>query len=399
MKRCVWQLCWLVCGAGLLAGQSQSNYYNTLDNGAHILYQIWDGVDSQPGQKSVSQVDCEGNVICRKLYNADGTPWLGFEVHVDRVGDGDFRISFAPTQGFPYFAQGPAPRQIHDGDRVMMDVLEQPGTGKKVFDVFQVFVNEPHHDALPLPFDSIPSVIPTGTTLRISHPGLAIGAMQVWAQETGGVAGPLLFIDVPRVGRFGFSSTARPGFRLEAVAEGNEIRIGGPDHYMVMCDAAVVDRPGSWFLWMKFEPATMPAPESAGGPPPLEVMATLSSAGLGGTKPGLRLSVKNVSTKNVLAYALRLHFTDPETGAGMGSGAHTEFGKGLNGVPRYLLPGEVASSPRAQSLPVTANGAPAKYTLSVDLVVFGDGSTWGPASSAAAVQLWKQVQASGLVKP
>jgi hypothetical protein len=383
-----------------LAGQTQEYHAFRLDNGARIGYQIWNGVESRPGEKSVSQVEESGNMIRRTLLNRDGTPWLGFEVHIDKASSADFLVWFAPAAGFPYFAQNPLPRHIRDGDRVMLDVLEQPGTGKKVFDLFQVSVNA-QHTPIPLPMDSIPSVIPPGTSLRLSHPSLTLGGVHVpSAQATAVSSASQLSVDVPRVGRFSFSSAPLPGYLLDAVAENGGIEVAGDDHYRVECDAAVVDKPGSWFLWVRFEPSPRTAPASAAvvGPPPLAVTATPAGAGEDGSQPGLLLNIKNVSGKNVLAYALQLRYTNPDTGQSMGSGGHSAFRHGTAGPPQYLAPAQTDTDPKPISLPHTSDGVTATYVISVDLVVFEDGSQWGPASSRGAQQLLQRIQASGVLK-
>jgi len=384
-----------------LAGQMQQYYNFRLDNGAQVGYQIWSGVESRPGQKSLSMAESSGNVIRRTLYNQDGTPWLGFEVHIDITDNSDFRISFAPAAGFPFFAGAPLPRRVHDGDRIMMDVLEQPGTSKKVFDLFQLYRKDTRHTLLPLPMDSIPSVLPVGTELRLNHPSFRLGGVHLPStQDATMISGPVITLEVPTLGRFRLSSAPLPGYLLEAVAEDGKIEVAGDDRYTVTSETAVVDKPGSWFVWVKFEPASVatPSPPNMPGPPPLEVTATPTLAGEDGTFPGFVLSIKNTSAKNVVAYSIQMHYTDPITGQSMGSSGHNSFRQPMDGKPNYLQPGQVDTSPKATSFPRDASGAAPKYTITVELVLFDDGSLWGTATSRGAQQLLKQAKAAGLVK-
>jgi hypothetical protein len=383
-----------------LPAQTQIFTSFRLDNGVHVDYQIWSGVESQQGQKSVSAAKASGDVIRRTLYTQDGAPWLGFEIHVEATDNSDFQILFLPTAGFPFFEKAPLARRVHDGDRIMMDVLEQPGTGKKVFDLFQLYRQDTHHAMLPLPAESIPSVIPAGTELRLSHPKLRLAGARVnSAQEGTTISGPQIAVDVPGIGRFRFSSSPQPGYLMEALAEDGTIVVAGADRYTIQSDTPVVEKPGSWFVWVNMEPASGAATAAnTSGPAPLEVAATSAGAGRDGTRPGYVLSIKNLSPKNVMGYSVQMHFTSSVTGKGMGSSGHSSFANPLTGKPHYLQPGQTETSKRAIPFPQDASGATPNYTISVQLVVFEDGSTWGPASSNGAQQLLKEARAAGALK-
>jgi hypothetical protein len=43
-------------------------------------------------------------------------------------------------------------------------------------------------------------------------------------------------------------------------------------------------------------------------------------------------------------------------------------------------------------LRITAKGVPANYSFTVDLVMFDDGTTWGPAKTQAGKQLLSRIQ-------
>jgi len=363
-------------------GQYQQNFGFKLDNGAEVAYQVWGEL---PGANS-NQVTQAGNVVHRNLLAADGKPWLGFEVHIEREGS-DFQISFQPAGGFPYFPKSPAGRRVHDGDRVLMDVLEQPGTGKKVFDTFQVHLPGTPSELLPLPRQSAPGVIPASAILHLGHPVLSpmgMGSLFKNSTSAAGVfSGTSVQFDAPTVGHFTFSSEPAPGYRLEALAEGNEIRfLAGNSTYSVTSDAPIVNIPGAWLLWVHTDSlAAPPSPTVTEGPCPLEVTDAPASAN---PSPGFHLQVRNISaTHSILAYTLAIRYIDPDTNkAGMG-GSHGAIFMNQDGTPRPLAPGQKSTADN-RSTNKSASGKPLVPKVTVDLVVFEDGSIWGPAQTEGA---------------
>jgi hypothetical protein len=94
--------------------------------------------------------------------------------------------------------------------------------------------------------------------------------------------------------------------------------------------------------------------------------------------PGLFMTVRNTSGRNILGFAFETTFTDPETGKAMdGTREHSAFRPASRGI---LLPsGGSKPNPKPYQLPVTSSGMPARYSFTVDLVIFDDGTKWGPA--------------------
>ena len=61
---------------------------------------------------------------------------------------------------------------------------------------------------------------------------------------------------VPGKGLFSFSAKAKPGYRMEAIAEGNVLMfVEGGDRYDIQCSSAIMDGPGAWYLWVRHDPA------------------------------------------------------------------------------------------------------------------------------------------------
>jgi hypothetical protein len=109
--------------------------------------------------------------------------------------------------------------------------------------------------------------------------------------------------------------------------------------------------------------------------------------------PALSLQVKNVSTKNILAYSVQTLFTNPETGRGMGRhGSNTTLINTNTDKADPLLPGAMKTWAKPIEFPRNAAGGTPQYSFSVDLVVFDDGSTWGPGTAQGSQRMLQNVQ-------
>lgn len=117
------------------------------------------------------------------------------------------------------------------------------------------------------------------------------------------------------------------------------------------------------------------------GPQPLEITTETTNNG-----QAYRLAVRNISEKNIHGYVLKIQFKNASTGANMMVGYNTMFKPAKNGVAQYFHPGQVLRD-RNHALPVDAAGQPAQYAVTVDSVVFEDGSTAGPAESRESAVL------------
>ena len=93
--------------------------------------------------------------------------------------------------------------------------------------------------------------------------------------------------------------------------------------------------------------------------------------------PGLFMKVRNTSGRNILGFAFETTFTNPETGKVVGGHEHGAFRPASRGIS--LPSGGGKTNPKPYQLPVTRSGMPASYSFTVDLVIFDDGTTWGPA--------------------
>jgi hypothetical protein len=93
---------------------------------------------------------------------------------------------------------------------------------------------------------------------------------------------------------------------------------------------------------------------------------------------GFALDVKNVSARDIRSYTIRVAFTDPTSGKGAGN--HVRIVGKAEVDKTVLAAGGLDPSDRPITLPHLPSGVQPTYALSVDYVIFSDGSTWGPGT-------------------
>jgi hypothetical protein len=251
----------VLCLALPARAAEEMNYSFRLGNGALVLYQTFSQVRLSNKEKAFGTASASGNIIRRAMLDENHEPWIAFELHIDRKpGPGPIRflLSMEPMGGWGFFGGKPAPREIENGDRILLDVLEEPGTGRKIYDTFQVGIDVPMQ-IMPLAHD-VPQVPAAGTRLHITNPRFMHG-LDVAAKCEGTVHGTLVALSVPEKGRFLFSSGPAPGFRMEAIVDGARLMfVVGNELYDVFTADPIV-APGSWYLWVRREGAPGTASE------------------------------------------------------------------------------------------------------------------------------------------
>jgi hypothetical protein len=259
----------LLCSGLEIYGQASSSLEMfALDNGAKVLYQTSTYTSDPPMDSGLTEAS--GNVI-RRMLRDPGEPWLGFEIHVERQkGASEFRISLEPLAGWPFFAQKPEVRSVHDKGRVMFEVFEQPSTGFKIYDSFQIGTSFAGMQALPTT-SKIPQVISAGSKIRLVNPQVSVPSPPSSVERRVGdkilsrIDGTVVGIRVPGRGRYTISSNPGPGFRLEGTAEGELLAfVVGAERYDVKCDSPITESRGAWYVWVKFEPETQTSADKSG---------------------------------------------------------------------------------------------------------------------------------------
>lgn len=120
------------------------------------------------------------------------------------------------------------------------------------------------------------------------------------------------------------------------------------------------------------------------GPSPRSLEITTETTNNG---QAYRLTVRNTSEKNIYGYVLKVQYKNASTGENMGVRYHTIFKPAKNGVAQYFRPGDLLRDRKDHALPVDEAGRPAEYTVTVDSVVFEDGSSEGGAESRESAVL------------
>jgi hypothetical protein len=139
---------------------------------------------------------------------------------------------------------------------------------------------------------------------------------------------------------------------------------------------------------------TATAPET----PPIEVTGQISQidsqvwAGFN-AGPGLFMSVRNVSAHGIRGYVYETVFTDAETGKALShSRQHSTYKRPSSGVA--LAAGAIDASGKPYEVPASQSGIPAQFSFKVDLVIFDDGSTWGPGQLRLSKTLLTRIAAA-----
>ncbi len=163
------------------------------------------------------------------------------------------------------------------------------------------------------------------------------------------------------------------------------------------------------FRWVMISAAFLPvlsAQTTSTEPTPIALSGAIESFN-GVSK--LIESVQNTSTRAIQGFAFITTFTDPDTGAVISKWNRACYRQSAAGPALAAGPGTPVlakcnngSAPRGSviasgagpepignplSVPASSSGALAKYSFTVDLVFFSDGTTWGPAKTGAARNL------------
>lgn len=105
---------------------------------------------------------------------------------------------------------------------------------------------------------------------------------------------------------------------------------------------------------------------------------------------GIFMFVRNISDRPIEAYVYHSLLTDPETGAILERSSHG--GHKDPSLGAAIESGATLAEPRPYPLRLTASGVPANRSFTIDLVVFEDGSTWGPADTNAAKNMLRRIR-------
>lgn len=107
-----------------------------LEAGKRLVVHV-EGVQNKPGAAENYSMARDGEPIHRILRSADGTVLFSYDLQVSKSGEGAYTFLLKPADKGPTFA---ATREVtmNAHDAVRIQLMEQPGTGRKVEDVFML---------------------------------------------------------------------------------------------------------------------------------------------------------------------------------------------------------------------------------------------------------------------
>lgn len=131
-----------------------------------------------------------------------------------------------------------------------------------------------------------------------------------------------------------------------------------------------------------------------------ESAATASEEGSNSTmtSPALALDVKNVTGKCIRGFVLQVQFINSE-GKPILRHSRLVLRQTKQGTLGCVAPGDTYHMPKNMPIPTDASGNLATHTIAVNLVVFGDATTWGPGDLPDAHRLLGMIDAYNLNLP
>ena len=129
---------------------------------------------------------------------------------------------------------------------------------------------------------------------------------------------------------------------------------------------------------------------SDSSPAPVQIVTRTASfvTGQDGPVTGLFLDIHNTSSKNVIGYSLGVRFVDPSTNANV-KGSHERMAA-RQASP--LRPGDCdCSNSKPIVIKKTSSAVLAEPKVTLDLVVFDDGTTWGAGQLLSSRRLFKEL--------
>jgi hypothetical protein len=169
----------------------------------------------------------------------------------------------------------PDPRLLQDGETISVDVFVDPSTGSKLIDDIRVNPPLPARGLQPVPV--APPLVPTvsGTArdfsaadaeLQLQHPrAVLVNGNALNGPISRNVRGPLLWLYVPKHGRYILSLIPRPGLDF---IEAGEVRGGaisfklGEDSIKIECATLIATGDAPYHLWVLQDPDWEPVSES-----------------------------------------------------------------------------------------------------------------------------------------
>jgi hypothetical protein len=136
--------------AGCAAHVESSNLQTVRLDDDTSLAIVVDGAPTVPAPvASVLPGPKPGDAIHRFLKSSDGKVLFAYDLRIDRSGaDGSYNVVLKPAAGGPTFAATRTVAIPPPPGTVQVELMEQPGTGRKVEDGFRIFRGQSFHSRL-----------------------------------------------------------------------------------------------------------------------------------------------------------------------------------------------------------------------------------------------------------
>lgn len=269
-----------IYGAQLMSGGANSN-------GVWVNYATRLEPGSPPISKHGGGTLTEKDVIKRHLCNFDNNTYFGYDLTVEPLTEGRYRLRFAPltvtpqkmSEIFPKVSNwtplplpsGPVTMEVRAGETVALDLFINPSTGQKVTDYLTIKGSERQPVEVAGPARDFG---PEDATIEISFPHVTVDGKAVISSQ-GGVSGEAVWVDLPGHGRFVFSLAPRPDLGMQKAGEirGTTMtwRIGGHE-YTITTDKPIASGSRAYNLYVFHMPRTAEYFGMSAGPKPDDVV-------------------------------------------------------------------------------------------------------------------------------
>ena len=220
--------------AQAFAGENRTIHRVLTDAQQNVVfgYDLW--VSSDPLTKKFSVAVLPADEAFRRSFLKDFTP-------------------LRPTSAFATFPKSTTPQMLDDGDAVSVELLVNPESGAKIVDVVSVTfdrtrLRETNLESAPKDFTL------DAVALGVKNYSLLINGNEVSKSKSSiGCTGALLWLYIPKRGRFIFSLVPREGYDFEKIAVLDENKIAftiDNEHYEWVSSDSILPSAGTWNLWV-----------------------------------------------------------------------------------------------------------------------------------------------------
>jgi hypothetical protein len=256
----------------------ESAYYAslTLENGIHLMCRTLSETGTGIEEMRFGHISADGNVVHRLLVQPDGVVYFAYDLHVDALPDGRAKLMVTANGRYPFFAKAPDPQIVEGADRVSLDVMRNPSSGRKITDSYRAsknwndFAGISTVEVWPLKSSMMETLMKRDVadpnaelrfmSLRILKGGRPLDEVRDHERRCG-IIGQVISASLPVKGRFlvTFSPDPKYEFRKIGVVKGSRLNFNwGADQYEWQSSSQIAPAEGEYYVWVAFDPAYDP---------------------------------------------------------------------------------------------------------------------------------------------